>query len=278
MEDGLYKYKKMVSDLTIYKFYKKHLKQPLKFVSSIISWTIFSILIIAAAFLIYYFISAQIYAQKGAGYEPAISLYTIISPSMVPNIEVYDVVIVNKVDNPNELKVGDIISFNSTDFRPGETISVTHRVVEIMVDKEGNYSYYTKGDNNFVRDPNPVVYEAIMGKVTMKIPQLGRIQFFLASSYGWLILIVIPALYIIIKSVVKVLRVSNIASKIPKNSKLFPIFNKPLLLGYKNIYGDEVLNRENPIINNPEVVSNNIEANKVKSLEEIYNDLKNMTK
>ncbi len=274
MDSKLNKYKKSLSELAVYKYYKKHLKQPLTFVSSIISWTIFSILIIAAAFLIYYFISSQIYARKGAGYEPAISLYTIISPSMVPNINVYDVVIVNDVDSPDEIKPGDIISFNSADFRPGETISVTHRVVEVMVDKDGNYSYYTKGDNNFVKDPKPVAYGAIMGKVTMKIPQLGRIQFFLASSYGWLLLIVVPALYVIAKSVVKALRVSGIAEKIPRNSKLFPIFNKPLLLTHKNIYSKEDIS-ETPIAQNSIIEKKEYSQNR--TLEEIYEDLKNLT-
>ncbi len=267
--------KSQLNDIKAVKFYNRNVKEPLKFVSSIISWTIFTILIIAAGFLIYYFISAQIYASKGAGYEPQISLFTIISPSMVPNIEVYDVVIVNKVNDPDEIEVGDIISFNSTDFRPGETISVTHRVVEIMVDKDGNYSYYTKGDNNLVRDPNPVVYEAITGEVTLKIPQLGRIQFFLGSSFGWLLLIVIPAIYVIAKSIIKVIRTSGIAEKIPTTSKLFPIFNKPLLLPYKNKIESNIEYikpeiQEDIIIRKPE--------NDLKSLEDIYEDLKNISK
>ena len=59
--------------------------------STIISWTIFALLVICAILLVYYFIATKIYAKKGSGYEPKFSLYTIISPSMVPNIKVYDV-------------------------------------------------------------------------------------------------------------------------------------------------------------------------------------------
>ena len=56
-----------------------------------------------AAVLIYYIISVQIHA-KDENYKPGISIYTIVSPSMTPNINVYDVVFVvktntDKIDN-----------------------------------------------------------------------------------------------------------------------------------------------------------------------------------
>ncbi len=256
------------------KFYYSKLKTPLKFISSILSWTIFAILIIVSIFLAYYFIASQIYSSKGAGYEPAISLYTIISPSMVPNINVYDVVIVNKVNSPEDIEKGDIISYNSSDFREGEVISVTHRVVDIVVDDNGEYSYITKGDNNFTRDPVAVKYNAIMGEVALKIPRLGEVQFFLASKTGWLLVVIIPALIVIIKSLVRILKIAELGKKIPKSSWLFPIFNKPILLQYdKNIY--EI---QKNVIKLKMKEKNNIKKVDGKKLEDIYKDLKNISR
>ena len=64
----------------------------LKFISGIVSWIVLVILLLIAAFFIYYYISVKIYEQKGDKYKPLFSLYTILSPSMVPNINVYDVI------------------------------------------------------------------------------------------------------------------------------------------------------------------------------------------
>ncbi len=269
------------------KSYDKTLKSPLKFISTIISWTVFTLLVLCAAFLIYYYVSTKIYSSKGQGYEPAISLYTIISQSMSPNIEVYDVVIVQKVKSPEDIKVGDVISFNSTDFQMGKKISVTHRVIEVMIDAQGKYKYTTKGDNNFIKDAKPVSYESIMGKVSIKLPQLGRIQFFLASSSGWLLVIVLPALYIIIKDIIKILRVSGIAKKIPPNSRLFPLFNKPLLLPYKGIL-KPVRKRPEYVKEKDKTLKSNLSKKSKESketikkeeisLSKIFEDLKNISK
>ncbi len=256
------------------KFYKKYMAGPLHFVGSIISWSIFVILFVCVVFLLYYFFSMKNYEQKGIGHEPEISLYTIISPSMLPNIEVNDVVIVNKIDSPEDVKVGDIISYNSSDFRPGETISVTHRVVEIVMDSNGEYSFYTKGDNNFVKDPVPVKFNSIMGRVELKIPQLGQLQFFLASKAGWLLIIVIPSLYIVAKAIVRLLRISEIGKKIPKNSFLFPLFNKPLLIGYSG----EVKYYDAESSDNPNNIPTPKDHTELKSLDQIYADLKNISK
>ena len=119
----------------------------IKFISGIISWTILIILVIVAGFLVYYFVSVKIYAQKGEDYKPAFALYTILSPSMEPNIKVYDVIFDTNIKSPEDIKEGDVITFVSTaTLTKGMTI--THRVVEIFHDEENGYSYMTKGDNN----------------------------------------------------------------------------------------------------------------------------------
>lgn len=191
-------------------------KNPIvKIINNVISWTILTLLILIAAFLLYYVITAQIYASKGEKYEPKFSLYTIISGSMVPNINVYDVVFDKRVDDPKSLKVGDVITFKSTgSLTYGETI--THRIIEI-IDTEDGLKFRTKGDYNVTPDGTYVEPNNIIGKVLFKIPQLGRIQFLLINAGGWLFIILIPCLGIVIYDVYKVINLSTTKKKINNN-------------------------------------------------------------
>lgn len=210
---------------------KYNTKEILSFISTVISWTVFALLSICIALLLYYFVSTQIYARKGEKYTPKFSLYTIVSPSMTPNIKVYDVIVNIEVEEPEEIKIGDVITFVSTSTESmGAT--VTHRVVSIMQDEQGNYSYQTKGDNNLIEDSSSVPFANVIGRVTLKIPQLGRIQLFVASSYGWLFLILIPALYILLRDLLKALKEKHGNSKF-FNGKWYKIMTRPLLIGHK---------------------------------------------
>lgn len=195
------------SDLTFNKAFKV--------VSKVLSWALFVILLIAAAFLLYYFIATKIYAAKGPGYEPKFSIYTIVSPSMTPTIKVYDAIINVRVDKPEDLKKGDVITFISTSLQsPGMTI--THRIIDIKKDDKGEYCYQTKGDANSIADAACAKYNNIIGRVVFKIPQLGRIQYLLASKAGWLLFIVIPALYIICKDILRITKLSSIKTTAQK--------------------------------------------------------------
>ena len=167
------------------------------------------ILLIIAAFLLYYFIATKIYAAKGPGYEPKYSIYTIVSGSMVPAIKVYDTVINEKVNTSGDIKVGDVITFISTSLQtPGRTI--THRVIAIEQDENGEMCYRTQGDANPVSDQACAKFHNIIGKVVFIVPQLGRLQFFLASKAGWLLCILIPAIYIIGKDILRIMKLTNI--------------------------------------------------------------------
>ncbi len=213
-------------------YYNDNLKRPLGFVSSIISWSIFLILVVTSSLLLYYFVSVKVYSVKGVGYEPQFSLYTIISPSMVPNINVYDVVVSSRTKSPTEINEGDVITFLSSDFKDGQVITVTHRVIEVLK-QDGNYFYTTKGDNNLIKDPSKVSYDSVVGKVSFKIPQLGRAQFFLANKFGWILVVIIPSLFIIIKELIKLFSLIEISERGINRLKKLPLFNRQLLLPLK---------------------------------------------
>lgn len=186
----------------------------LRFFSLIISWTALVILILIASFLAYYTIGSNLEKRNGEKFEPFVSLYTIISPSMTPNINVWDVVVAKKINSPEEIKVGDVITFISTS-SISRGMTITHRVVDVSKDETG-VIYKTQGDNNLSPDSAPAQYGNVIGKVILRIPQLGRIQDFLAKKGGWLVAIVIPALFIIISDILKIFKLVGVKNKIEK--------------------------------------------------------------
>lgn len=182
------------------------IKHKMKFFATILSWTLFVLLILIAIVLVYYFITTRIMAKKDTSYRPAFVLYTIISPSMEKTLNIYDVIVNVKVKDENSIKVGDIITFISTS-TSSKGMTVTHRVIEIKEDENGNKLFKTKGDNNTSPDPKPATFDNIIGKVLFKIPQLGRLQSILVTKTGWLILVVVPAFIIILYDILKLLRI-----------------------------------------------------------------------
>ncbi|MEG0909755.1 MAG: signal peptidase I [Bacilli bacterium] len=232
---------------------KKHInpKEIFQLISTILSWTLFVLLIICAAFLLYYFVATRLYATKGDKYEPKFSLYTIVSPSMVPNINVYDVIVNMRVDEPKDIKINDVITFTSSSSE-SSGMTITHRVISVIKDEAGNVSYQTKGDNNPVEDSGSVPFNSIIGRVGIRIPMLGRIQFFVASKMGWLFVIVLPALYIILKDLLKIFKLSK---KKPnkRQGRISTLLHKPLYLPYKGRIIEENIKEVKPLINDETV-------------------------
>ena len=188
--------------------------QIFKFITGIISWVMLVILVLIAAFLLYYFVSTKVYASKGESFKLAVSLYTIVTQSMEPNINPYDVIIDATVKNPENIKIGDVITFVST-ASISRNMIITHRVYDIKKEN-GEYYYYTKGDNNISPDLVPASYSNVLGKVLIRIPQLGRLQAFLSTKAGWLIVVVIPALFVIISDIVKMFRLGSAKKNVDK--------------------------------------------------------------
>ncbi len=186
------------------------------FVMKIISWCIMTILILIGLFLITYIAINKYYQAKGE--NSPIGLYTIISGSMTPNINVYDVVFVLKKD-PEDIQKGDIVSYYSEKTQIFGTTPVTHRVVEKFNTNNG-ITFRTKGDANPTVDNEIIKSDRVIGTVRFIIPGLGRLQFFLASKAGWLIVILIPALGIIIYDIIKLLKLIQVKNKMQEVNEI----------------------------------------------------------
>ena len=151
------------------------------------------------------FIDQKNNLKKGIQKPALVSAYTIVSPSMVPNINVLDVIITTRVSDPAKIKVGDVITFNSTDYR-SSGVTVTHRVKKIEKTSDGKYLFTTKGDANNTEDATRQPFSSIYGKVLLRLPKLGYIQYILSTVLGWLLLIIVPTLLIIGADIIKIIK------------------------------------------------------------------------
>lgn len=167
-----------------------------------------------AAVLIYYIISVQIHA-KDENYKPGISIYTIVSPSMTPNVNVYDVVVNIRVDDPTKINVGDIITFKSQ-AATSEGMTITHRVIARDQLPDGTYEYMTQGDNNPEPDSSYVMFDNVIGKEIITIPGLGKVQFLIANKKSWLFLLLIPIAIYLIKEIYKLIDLVGLKKKVTK--------------------------------------------------------------
>lgn len=194
--------------------YKK-IAKAFDYVGKIISSALLVILVLVGIFLVYYLVSAK-KLSTDPNYEPKLSLYTIVSGSMEPNIRVYDVVLDSSVSDPASIKVGDVITFKST-ASISKDLTVTHRVVDIKL-VNGKYEYVTKGDWNPAIDSDTAKFENVIGKVILRFPQLGRVQFFLSTRMGWFLVVLLPAMGVIVYDIIKLIKLlatKKTAEKIP---------------------------------------------------------------
>ena len=110
-------------------------------------------------------------------------------------------------------KLGEFLTFYSTNSFFGGT-PITHRIVEVIDVPETGRMFRVQGDANPKPDEEKVLPSNVVGKVLFKIPQLGRVQFFLASKGGWIIAIMIHALVIISYDIYKIFRLVLLKSKL----------------------------------------------------------------
>jgi len=139
--------------------------------------------------------------------------YVVASGSMIPVLEVYDVLIVQGHEPFEDIEVGDIIVFN----RPSDHNRViVHRVASII--DEDPKTIRTKGDANPGSIPGtdfPITDEEYIGKVAYTLPQVGYITQLLKP----------PINYVIIAIVIGIMVVKQMAKK--KNEKELA-FSDPL--------------------------------------------------
>ncbi len=121
-------------------------------------------------------------------------LMVVSSGSMVPVLNVGDIIIVRGVD-PQTVTVGTIIIFHS----PYEyDMPIVHRVIAV-VNNGSSLFFETKGDHNSVQDGWRVPAENLMGVYVMKVPYIGLISLELRGPLGITLIILLIALIILVE-------------------------------------------------------------------------------
>jgi signal peptidase len=121
--------------------------------------------------------------------------YVVASGSMIPVLQVYDVLIVQGHEPFEDIKVGDIIVFN----RPsGHDRVIVHRVAAIIDDDPKTIR--TKGDANPASIPGtdfPITKEEYIGKVAYTIPQIGYVTQLLKPPINYLIIAIVIGVMVV---------------------------------------------------------------------------------
>ena len=166
--------------------------------------SIICLLVLIALIASIYFGDLFLNVKSGNYNSPLFNGYVIVSQSMVPTININDAIVVKR-ENNDHYNIGDIISFFTTEFDHAGIV-VTHRIVGKKSYDVKESFYTTKGDNNPVPDMKSVATKNVYGKVMFIIPKLGYIQSFLSQPVHFIICILIPAGFVILYDIYRIVR------------------------------------------------------------------------
>lgn len=115
--------------------------------------------------------------------------YVIQTDSMVPVINVSDIVVIDNSITPDEIKVGNIMAFRVDITGDGKDDIVVHYVNEIIVDGD-KLVYKTVSEKSGIEDSWTIEEEDIVGVYTFRVEYFGKILLFLQSWIGRVIVVV----------------------------------------------------------------------------------------
>jgi signal peptidase len=121
--------------------------------------------------------------------------YVAASGSMMPELQVYDLLMIQGHVPFEDIQIGDIIVFD----RPsGHDRVIVHRVVSITDDDPKTLR--TKGDNNLSSIPGtdfPITEKEYIGKVEHVVPQMGYLTQILKPPTQYIINLIILAIPVV---------------------------------------------------------------------------------
>lgn len=163
----------------------------MKHIKNVALYIIYSLLIV-------YIVIALFFPSKTTDIF-GVRMLVVVSTSMEPEIDIYDMIIIRKVKQ-DELEEGDIITFEAYIPEINETSYVTHYLKEIRTNTLGQTIYETQGlkpvsdtydewtDSN--GNPVDITYNDIEGLYLFKIPYIGRFVYWLRDPIFIVLLIV----------------------------------------------------------------------------------------
>ncbi|MFC7446750.1 signal peptidase I [Rhodococcus daqingensis] len=149
-------------------------------VKSIVSWLL---LLVVLAIL-----ALTIVIPRLTGSTP----YTVLTGSMRPTYPPGTLIVV-KPEDPAALVAGDAITFQK---ESGNPEVVTHRIIMVRQNSQGETTFVTQGDANPSPD-NPIVPEQVRGKVWYSVPYMGYVNSLITGKQrALMITIVVGGLFV----------------------------------------------------------------------------------
>ena len=122
------------------------------------------------------------------GYTPLM----VETGSMIPLFDEEDLILVKNTAADATYQVGDVVCYHS-----GNSY-VTHRIIEIAIDEDGNAVYTTKGDANNTPDREPVSPEQILGVYITHFEGWGKALLFIQTPVGMILCVMLPIFIVIL--------------------------------------------------------------------------------
>ncbi len=125
--------------------------------------TVWLVILTAAAAL-----AAAVVVPRLTGATP----YTVTTGSMRPVYPPGTLVVVKPLP-VDEIRSDDVVTYQ---LESGEAPVVTHRVIEVGTNLDGDVQLVTQGDANDIPDAEPVRPEQVRGRVWYSVPYLGYVN------------------------------------------------------------------------------------------------------
>ena len=122
---------------------------------------------------------AAVVVPRLAGATP----YTVLTGSMSPAYPPGTLVVVRPAE-AEDLAIGDVVTYQ---LRSGESTTVTHRIVGIGWNAEGEKILTTQGDANSVPDATPVRPVQVRGELWYAVPWVGRLNVLVSPAHHELV-------------------------------------------------------------------------------------------
>ena len=124
----------------------------------------------------------------------------ILTDSMEPVFSSGDLIVCHTID-AEKVQEGDIICFY--DPAGNGTSTVTHRVVKVTTDENGDLAWETKGDANNTEDTTLVPAKNLVGIYQRSFSGAGNVAMFIQTTQGLIICVICPIILLVAYDVIR---------------------------------------------------------------------------
>ncbi len=183
---------------------KAVLKKTFRIIRTVVCWVCIALLVLAIATVV---------VAKINGTNPSVlgySIYRVSSGSMSPELEVGDVILGKAVDDPMDIKVGDVVTYEGRGELSG--MLITHKVIVAPHEEDGVLKLQTQGIANEIPD-TPINVDRVVSVVVAKVGFLTVFYDYFFSPWGLLTVVALIILVFIDEVIVMVKTIAGYDNK-----------------------------------------------------------------